>query len=133
MSSAQQTSPGRLIGLSSDVSRRGSTSRYRTSERELRCSGSIHTPLKTDSELKIDDLSRMTDGYSGSDIRDICQSVQLRVVGELFDEAGSENKEVQPRAIDVNDFREVLKLRKPSVSPQMLKAYAEWAENFKAL
>jgi SpoVK/Ycf46/Vps4 family AAA+-type ATPase len=91
------------------------------------------TPLKTDSELRIDDLSRMTDGYSGSDIRDICQSVQLRVVGELFDEGGSENKEVQPRAIDVNDFREVLKLRKPSVSPQMLKAYEEWAENFKAL
>jgi len=91
------------------------------------------TPLKTDSELRIDDLSRMTDGYSGSDIRDICQSVQLRVVGELFDAAGSENKEVQPRAIDVNDFREVLKSRKPSVSPQMLKAYAEWAENFKAL
>jgi len=91
------------------------------------------TPLKTDSELKIEDLSRMTDGYSGSDIRDICQSVQLRVVGELFDEGGSENKEVQPRAIDVNDFREVLKLRKPSVSPQMLKAYEEWAENFKAL
>ncbi len=91
------------------------------------------TPLKTDSELRIDDLSRMTDGYSGSDIRDICQSVQLRVVGELFEEAGSENKEVQPRAIDVNDFKEVLKLRKPSVSPQMLKAYAEWAENFKAL
>ena len=91
------------------------------------------TPLKTDNELRIDDLSRMTDGYSGSDIRDICQSVQLRVVGELFDEGGSENKEVQPRAIDVNDFREVLKLRKPSVSPQMLKAYEEWAENFKAL
>jgi SpoVK/Ycf46/Vps4 family AAA+-type ATPase len=91
------------------------------------------TPLKTDTELKIEDLSKMTEGYSGSDIRDICQSVQLRVVAELFDEGGSENKDVQPRAIDVNDFKEVLKLRKPSVSTQMLKAYSEWAENFKAL
>jgi len=91
------------------------------------------TPLKTDSDLRIEDLARMTDGYSGSDIRDICQSVQLRVVGELFDEAGADNKEVQPRSIDLEDFREVLKLRKPSVSPDMLRAYENWAENFKAL
>jgi SpoVK/Ycf46/Vps4 family AAA+-type ATPase len=91
------------------------------------------TPLKTDSDLRIEDLARMTDGYSGSDIRDICQSVQLRVVGELFEAADADNKEVQPRSIDLDDFREVLKLRKPSVSPDMLRAYENWAENFKAL
>lgn len=91
------------------------------------------TPLKTDPELSIEDLAKMTDGYSGSDIRDICQSVQLRVVAELFDEADAENKDIQPRSIDLDDFREVLKLRKPSVSPEMLRAYANWAENFKAL
>ena len=66
-------------------------------------------------------------------MRDICQGVQLRVVGELFDAAGAEDKDVQPRAIDLDDFREVLRLRKPSVSPEMLKAYENWAENFKAL
>jgi len=91
------------------------------------------TPLKTASDLSIDDLARMTEGYSGSDIRDICQSVQLRVVGELFDGAGAEDKNIQPRAIDVDDFAEVLKYRKPSVSPNMLLAYAKWAENYKAL
>src|SRR5579872_1062891 len=90
-------------------------------------------PLKMDIELKLEDLAKMTEGYSGSDIRDICQGVQLRVVGELFDAQGAEDMEVQPRAIDVEDFREVLRLRKPSVSPEMLKAYANWAENFKAL
>lgn len=91
------------------------------------------TPLKTEYELRIEDLARMTDGYSGSDIRDICQSVQLRVVAELFDGIDAENKEVQPRPIGVDDFREVLKARKPSVSVEMLRAYANWAENFKAL
>ncbi len=91
------------------------------------------TPLKTDPELSVEDLARMTEGYSGSDIRDICQSVQLRVVAELFDGADAENKEIQPRPIDVDDFGEVLKSRKPSVSPEMLRAYANWAENFKAL
>jgi SpoVK/Ycf46/Vps4 family AAA+-type ATPase len=91
------------------------------------------TPLKTEQDLRIEDLAKMTDGYSGSDIRDICQSVQLRVVGELFDAADAENKEVQPRPIGLDDFREVLKARKPSVSTEMLRAYANWAENFKAL
>jgi SpoVK/Ycf46/Vps4 family AAA+-type ATPase len=91
------------------------------------------TPLKTDAELSIENLARMTEGYSGSDIRDICQSVQLRVVGELFDRPDADNKEVQPRSIGEEDFSEVLKSRKPSVSPKMLGMYADWAENFKAL
>jgi SpoVK/Ycf46/Vps4 family AAA+-type ATPase len=91
------------------------------------------TPLKTVTDLSIEDLARMTEGYSGSDIRDICQSVQLRVVAELFAGADAENKEVQPRPIDVDDFQEVLKMRKPSVSPKMLSLYSKWAENFKAL
>jgi SpoVK/Ycf46/Vps4 family AAA+-type ATPase len=90
-------------------------------------------PLKMDPELKLDDLAKMTDGYSGSDMRDICQAVQLRVVAELFDQPGAESHDAQPRAIDLNDFKEVLRSRKPSVSNEMLRAYANWAENFKAL
>ncbi|MHB1868453.1 MAG: AAA family ATPase [Nitrososphaerales archaeon] len=90
-------------------------------------------PLKMEVGLKIDDISKMTEGYSGSDMRDICQSVQLRVVSEVFDQAGADNNEIQPRPIDVNDFKEVLRSRRPSVSGEMLRAYANWAENFKAL
>jgi SpoVK/Ycf46/Vps4 family AAA+-type ATPase len=91
------------------------------------------TPLKMDPSLKLEDLSKMTDGYSGSDMRDICQSVQLRVVSEVFDSAGADDTEIQPRPIGISDFKEVLRARRPSVSPEMLKAYANWAENFKAL
>lgn len=90
-------------------------------------------PLRMDIELKLDDLAKMTDGYSGSDMRDICQSVQLRVVSELFDQIGVDNQDSQPRPIDVNDFKEILRSRRPSVSADMLRAYSNWAENFKAL
>ncbi len=90
-------------------------------------------PLKMDVELKLDDLAKMTEGYSGSDMRDICQAVQLRVVSELFDSPAINDKETQPRAIDLNDFKEILKNRKPSVSQDMLRGYVNWAENFKAL
>jgi SpoVK/Ycf46/Vps4 family AAA+-type ATPase len=90
-------------------------------------------PLKLDSDLRLDDLAKMTDGYSGSDMRDICQAVQLRVVSELFESANSDDKDVQPRTIDIEDFKEILRSRKPSVSQEMLKAYSNWSENFKAL
>src|SRR5579875_248270 len=91
-------------------------------------------PLKIDPELKLDDLAKLTEGYSGSDMRDICQAVQLKVVTELFDSSdGAGNNELQPRPIDLGDFKEVLRSRKPSVSQEMLRAYANWTENFKAL
>lgn len=90
-------------------------------------------PLKMEAQLKIEDLAKMAEGYSGSDMRDICQSVQLRVVSELFDLSGGNDKEVQPRPIDVNDFKEILRSRRPSVSGEMLRAYTNWADNFKAL
>lgn len=90
-------------------------------------------PLKMEVELKIEDIAKMTEGYSGSDMRDICQAVQLRVVSEVFDQAGADNRDIQPRPIDVEDFKETLRARRPSVSPEMLRAYANWAENFKAL
>jgi SpoVK/Ycf46/Vps4 family AAA+-type ATPase len=90
-------------------------------------------PLKMDTQLQLDDLAKMTEGYSGSDMRDICQAVQLRVVSELFDSHGTDDKEVQPRPIDVNDFKETLRNRRPSVSQEMLRGYTAWAENFKAL
>jgi SpoVK/Ycf46/Vps4 family AAA+-type ATPase len=86
-----------------------------------------------DPSLKLDDLAKITDGYSGSDMRDICQAVQLRVVTELFEQNGEDNKEIQPRAINLDDFKEILRSRRPSVSQEMLRAYVSWSENFKAL
>ena len=37
------------------------------------------------------------------------------------------------RSISPSDFKEILKGRKPSVSIDMMKAYAHWSEQFKAL
>jgi hypothetical protein len=33
----------------------------------------------------------------------------------------------------MQDFKEVLRYRRPSVSQEMLRAYIAWTENFKAL
>jgi SpoVK/Ycf46/Vps4 family AAA+-type ATPase len=88
-------------------------------------------PLNIDKELRVEELAEMTEGYSASDIRDVCQSVQLKVVNELF-ASGNVNGGVT-RSITLNDFIEIIKNRKPSVSSEMIKAYQRWTEQFKAL
>ena len=92
---------------------------------------SIYTNgLNLSNDVDAEILINRTEGYSGSDIRDVFQGAQTRVVRELF-----ENNEArgQARAITMDDFREVLKRRKPSVSAQMLSLYDRWFDTYKAL
>jgi SpoVK/Ycf46/Vps4 family AAA+-type ATPase len=90
-------------------------------------------PLTLDEEVGLEALAKLSDGYSGSDIKDICQGVQLRVVRELFNSGKALDKETQTRPITLADFKEVMKTRRPSVSASMQAAYTQWSENFKAL
>ena len=90
-------------------------------------------PLRKDKTLKIEDLSKLVQGYSASDIKDICQAVQLRVVNELFESGKAMEAQSNPRSISMNDFKEIIKIRKPSVSIDMIRAYMRWSEQFKAL
>ena len=89
--------------------------------------------LQMESSLKIEDLAKLSDGYSGSDVKDICQSVQLRVVDELFQSGKGLDSDAYTRSITESDFKEILKIRRPSVSLYMIRAYLRWSEQFKAL
>ena len=95
-------------------------------------------PLKLDSKVRLHTLASIFDGYSASDIKDICQAVQLKVVNEMFQ--SSQYKEPidgespsKPADIGMKDFRETMTRRKPSVSMDMIRAYYKWSEQFKAL
>ena len=94
--------------------------------------------LKLDSRVRSHTLASIFDGYSASDIKDICKSVQLKVVNEMFNSTdyqepiAGENTS-QPRSITMKDFRESITRRKPSVSMDMIRAYFKWSEQFKAL
>jgi SpoVK/Ycf46/Vps4 family AAA+-type ATPase len=90
-------------------------------------------PLTLEGDVNLETLSKLSESHSGSDIKDICQGVQLRVVRELFESGKALDKETQPRAISLNDFKEVMRTRRPSVSSDMVRAYAQWTENYKAL
>jgi len=94
--------------------------------------------LKLDNRVRTHTLASIFDGYSASDIKDICQAVQLRVVNEMFSTSAynepieGENPSV-PRHITMKDFRDTILRRKPSVSMDMIRAYYKWSEQFKAL
>lgn len=89
--------------------------------------------LNLSSKVDLDEFARLAGGFSGSDIRDICQSAHLRVIGELFDSGQASDKHAKPRPISTNDFKGILADRKPSVSPRVVSSYNEWSEAFKAL
>ncbi|MEJ2778947.1 cell division protein CdvC [Stygiolobus sp. RP850M] len=84
--------------------------------------------INLDSSVNLNQLAELTEGYTASDIKDIVQAAQIKVVKEMFERNLSE-----PRPVATNDFMEVLKVRKPSVNEEMVKAYEVWHEKFKAL
>jgi SpoVK/Ycf46/Vps4 family AAA+-type ATPase len=89
-------------------------------------------PLKLASDIDLDKLARLAEGFSGSDIMDVCQSVQLKVNSEIF-ENREDYMKAEPRPISMRDFLEVLEKRKPSISKEMLIQYERWFNEFKAL
>jgi SpoVK/Ycf46/Vps4 family AAA+-type ATPase len=95
-------------------------------------------PLKKDPRVKTHELAKLFEGYSASDVKDVCQAGQLKAVHALFD--SSEYKEPteghtlpQPKSLTMADFRLIKSQRKPSVSLEMIRAYHKWSEEFKAL
>jgi SpoVK/Ycf46/Vps4 family AAA+-type ATPase len=84
-------------------------------------------------DVDLIELSRLSEGFSGSDIRDVCQSAQLSLIGEFFESGKAMDKEAKPRALNMVDFRNIFDTRKPSVSLDMLSLYNRWFEAFKAL
>ena len=90
-------------------------------------------PLTLAEDVSLEMLAKLSEGYSGSDIKDICQGVQLRVVRELFKSGNALDKETTTRPITVADFKEIMRTRKPSVSPDMIRAYTHTSNTYNAL
>jgi SpoVK/Ycf46/Vps4 family AAA+-type ATPase len=89
--------------------------------------------LRLTPDVDLHELGRLSEGFSGSDIRDVCQSAQLKLIGEFFESGKANDKMAKPRSLTMGDFRQILEERKPSVSLDMLSLYNRWFEAFKAL
>jgi len=86
--------------------------------------------LSLSADVDIAKLVDLTDGYTASDIRDVIQAAHLKVIREFFEKSQGIG---EPRSISMEDFLEILKIRKPSVDPLYVKRYEAWFEKFKAL
>jgi vacuolar protein-sorting-associated protein 4 len=84
-------------------------------------------------DVDMNELSKLTEGYSGSDIKDIFQDVNSKVIREFFKNGDYNDENVKPRQVVMKDFTEVLDSRKSSVSSELLKSYMAWFERYKAL
>ncbi len=89
--------------------------------------------LEIEKTVDLHELARLSEGFSGSDIRDVCQSAQLNLIGEFFETGKAMDKEANPRSLNMEDFRKIFEARKPSVSLDMLALYNKWFDAFKAL
>ena len=91
------------------------------------------TNLQLGPDVDLHELARLSEGFSGSDIRDVNQSAQLKLIGEFFESGKASDKMAKPRPLTMDDFRQILEDRKPSVSLDMVALYTRWFEAFKAL
>ncbi|MEA2090076.1 MAG: AAA family ATPase [Thermoproteota archaeon] len=89
--------------------------------------------LSLASDVDLHELGRLSEGFSGSDIRDSCQAAHLRVIGDFFESGQADDRRAKPRSIHMDDFRQILEERKPSVSVDMVAYYNRWFDAFKAL
>ncbi len=95
-------------------------------------------PLKNALRVNVSELSKLFDGYSASDIKDVCQAAQIKAVHEIFNapdyhEPVEGEAPIQPRELLTSDFKAIMERRKPSVSLEMVRAYHKWSEEFRAL
>lgn len=79
----------------------------------------IHTksmPLGKDVNLKL--LAKEIGGYSGSDIAALCREAAMRVL----------RKDIKGKEVRMQHFREAMEGIKPSLTPEMTKAYETFTE-----
>jgi SpoVK/Ycf46/Vps4 family AAA+-type ATPase len=100
--------------------------------------GQYTAPLSKNINVNNTELAKLFDGYSASDIKDVCQAAQIKTVHEIFDspdyhEPVEGEAPIQPRDLTTADFKNIMARRKPSVSTEMIRAYHKWSEEFQAL
>ncbi|OYT38748.1 MAG: AAA family ATPase [Desulfurococcales archaeon ex4484_58] len=80
------------------------------------------------SGVDIERLADMTENYSSDDIFKIVREVQSNLAEEYNEKNGDGGR----RVISTEDFIEVIKMRKPSIDPQMIENYRVWNEKYGA-
>jgi SpoVK/Ycf46/Vps4 family AAA+-type ATPase len=88
--------------------------------------------IKVAENIDFAELAGLTEGCTGSDIRDIFQAVQTKVVREFFENREDVDPTAKPREILMSDFLEVVATHGRTVSEQGLTKFRDWTQNYLA-
>ncbi len=83
-------------------------------------------------DINYEKLAKMTEGYTSSDIRDICQTAIIEVVTELFESGKALDPESKPRKLVNDDLIAAIKRTRPSVTSDQIRIYNGWADKFRS-
>jgi SpoVK/Ycf46/Vps4 family AAA+-type ATPase len=89
--------------------------------------------LRLGKDIDLEDLANKTEGYSGSDIRDLIQAAHIKIVREFFENGNPEDRRAGLREIDMRDFNSIIDIRKSSVPVALIKNFELWSKEFSAL
>ncbi|XP_060755087.1 spastin [Neoarius graeffei] len=81
-------------------------------------------------QKELNQLAKMTEGYSGSDLTSLAKDAALGPIRELRPEQVRNMAANEMRNIRFSDFAESLKKIKKSVSPQTLEQYVRWNREY---
>ncbi len=90
----------------------------------------IHTKGVEIENVDFDELAQFTTGYSGADVALLCRDALLNPIRELAAEGRLQDKSVNPRLVNRQDFIDALRNVKPSVAPDELDKYEDWNNQF---
>jgi len=92
----------------------------------------IHTKeIPLESDVNFDELAKITEGYTGSDIALLCREAIMIPIREL-DNEGILTEDTEPRAVVRDDFITAMARIKPVVTPDELRKFEEWNDEFGA-
>jgi SpoVK/Ycf46/Vps4 family AAA+-type ATPase len=86
--------------------------------------------LNVVSDIDYIELARLTEGYTSSDIRDVCQTAHLEVISEFFESGMALNPSNKPRPMDMDDLTEAIRRVNSSVDQTHLVAYKNFNNKF---
>lgn len=88
----------------------------------------ISSYLHSMNETDLDEIAERTDGYSGSDMFNLCREASMEPLREISDIHHFDPKEARP--ININDFINAMRQIRKSVSSTDLAGYSKWNEQF---